>query len=79
MNAFVRRDEDDRVASSSVRPRRPIGTPVTRAALFSGVPVKRSTSGVRRPGATPFHTDSRLAVSSAADLVMPSTACLLPT
>jgi hypothetical protein len=29
------------LASSSERPRRPIGTPVTRAALFSGVPVKR--------------------------------------
>ena len=35
------------LASSSERPRRPIGTPVTRAALFSGVPVKR----VNKPSA----------------------------
>ena len=29
------------LASSSTRPRRPIGTSATRAALFSDVPVKR--------------------------------------
>src|SRR5580704_875391 len=43
------------LASSSERPRRPIGTPVTRAALFSGVPVKRVNMPVSvGPGATPF-------------------------
>src|SRR5260221_491747 len=47
-------------ASSSERPRRPIGTPITRAALFCGVPVK---GGKRRvsggPGPHAVHTDSR--------------------
>ena len=67
-------------ATSSERPRRPIGTPVTRAALFSGVPVKRVNMPVSvGPGATPFTRIPDLAVSSATDLVMPSTACLLPT
>jgi hypothetical protein len=43
------------LASSSERPGRPIGTPVTRAALFSGVPVKRVNMPVSvGPGATPF-------------------------
>src|SRR6202047_657634 len=43
------------LASSSERPRRPIGTPVTRAALFCGVPVRRVNMPVSvGPGATPF-------------------------
>jgi hypothetical protein len=68
------------LASSSERPRRPIGTPVTRAALFSGVLVKRVNMPVSvGPGATPFTRIPDLAISSATDLVMPSTACLLPT
>jgi hypothetical protein len=61
-------------------PRRPIGTPVTSAALFFGVPVKRVNMPVSvGPGATPFTRIAALAISSATDLVMPSTACLLPT
>src|ERR1700693_5822524 len=61
------------LASSSERPRRPIGTPVTRAALFSGVPVKRVNMPVSvGPGATPFTRIPDLATSSATDLVMPS-------
>jgi len=48
-------------ASSSERPRRPIGTVVTRAALFSGVPVKASQhAGVRRTGRHDVHADSQL-------------------
>src|SRR3981189_3567680 len=43
------------LACSSGRPRRPIGTPLTRAALFSGVPVKRVNMPLSvGPGATPF-------------------------
>ena len=65
------------LASSSERPRRPIGTVVTRAALFSGVPVKRVNMPVSvGPGATAFTRIPDLAISSATDLVMPSTACL---
>jgi uncharacterized protein (DUF169 family) len=67
-------------ACSSERPRRPIGTVVTRAAFFSGVPVKRVNMPVSTgPGATAFTRIPDWAVSSATDLVMPSTACLLPT
>src|SRR5260370_21731504 len=52
------------LASSSERPRRPIGTPVTRAALFSGVPVKRVNMPVSvGPGATPFTRIPDLAIS----------------
>jgi cytochrome bd-type quinol oxidase subunit 1 len=44
------------LASSSERPRRPIGTVVTRAALFSGVPVKRVNMPVSvGPGADSLH------------------------
>src|SRR5271169_6605978 len=67
------------LASSSERPRRPIGTPVIRADLFSGVPVKRVNMPVSvGPGATALTRTPDLAVSSATDLVIPSTACLLP-
>ena len=67
-------------ASSSVRPRRASGTCATRAALFSGVPVKRVSMPVSvGPGATALTRIPDLATSSATDLVMPSTACLLPT
>jgi hypothetical protein len=68
------------LASSSERPRRSIGTVLIRAALFSGVPVKRVNMPVSvGPGATAFTRIPDLAISSATDLVMPSTACLLPT
>ena len=68
------------LASSSERPRRSIGTVLVRAALFSGVPVKRVNMPVSvGPGATAFTRIPDLATSSATDLVMPSTACLLPT
>jgi hypothetical protein len=67
-------------ASSSERPMRAIGTVVTRAALFSGVAVKRVNMPVSvGPGATAFTRTPDLATSSATDLVMRSTACLLPT
>src|SRR5258707_1178984 len=56
------------LASSSVRPRRPIGTPVTSAALFSGVPVKRVNMPVSvGPGATAFTRIPDLAISRATD------------
>jgi len=58
------------LASSSERPRRPNGTVVTSAALFSGVPA------VGR-GATTFTRIPALPISSATDLIRPSTACLL--
>src|SRR6478752_483876 len=68
------------LASSAERPRRPIGTVVTRAALFSGVPVKRVNIPVSvGPGATALTRIPDLASSRATDLVRPSTACLLPT
>ena len=67
------------LASSSERPRRAIGTVVTRAALLSGVPVKRVNMPVSvGPGATALTRIPDFASSSAKDLVMPS-ACLLPT
>src|SRR5258708_20406061 len=57
-------------ASSSERPRRPIGTLVVRAALFSFVPVKRVSMPVSvGPGATPFTRIPDLATSTATDLV----------
>jgi hypothetical protein len=66
------------LASSSERPRRPNGTVVTSAALFSGVPVKRVNMPVSvGRGATTFTRIPALAISSATDLVRPSTACLL--
>ena len=51
---------------------------LTKAALFSAVPVKRVSMPVSvGPGATAFTRIPDLAASSATDLVMPSTACLL--
>jgi hypothetical protein len=48
--------------------------------LFWGLPVKRSSMLVSiGPGATALTRTPKAAPSSAADLVMPSTACLLPT
>jgi len=65
-------------ATSSERPRRSIGTVVASAALFSGVRVKRVNMPVSiGPGATLFTRIPDLTVSSATDLVIPSTACLL--
>jgi len=67
-------------ATSSERPRRPSGTCVARAALFSAVPVKRVSMPVSMgPGATALTRIPDLAISSATDFVMPSTACLAPT
>jgi hypothetical protein len=67
---FVRCDEHDRVG---ILPTRPLGTPVTGAALFSRVPVKRVNMLVSvGPDATPFTRVPDLTISSAADLVMPS-------
>src|ERR1700686_3974989 len=48
------------LASSSGRPRRPIGTPVTGAALFSCVPVKRVNMPVSVGPGDAVHTDSGL-------------------
>ena len=67
---FVRRDEHDRVGNL---PTRPLGTPVTGAALFSRVPVKRVNMPVSvGPDATPFTRVPDLTISNATDLVMPS-------
>src|SRR6267378_2126800 len=67
-------------AISSGLPNRPSGTVDTSAALFWGLPVKRSSMPVSvGPGATALTRTPEAAPSSAADLVMPSTACLLPT
>jgi hypothetical protein len=66
-------------AMSAGLPTRPRGTPEAKAALFSGVPVKRSSMPVSvGPGATALTRTPEAATSSAADLVKPSTACLLP-
>src|SRR6476620_8488884 len=49
------------LASSSERPRRPIGTPCTKAALFSGVARKTGQhASVRRTRRHGVHADSRL-------------------
>ena len=67
-------------ATSSESPSRPNGTCVAKAALFSAVPVKRVSMPVSvGPGATALTRIPDLAISSATDLVMPSTACLAPT
>jgi len=66
------------LACSSETPRRPIGTVVTRAALFSASARKPSQLPVSTgPGATSFTRIPDLTTSSATDFVMPSTACLL--
>jgi hypothetical protein len=65
-------------AISSGRPARFSGTPATRPALRSALPVKRSSIAVSTgPGATALTRTPNAAASSAADLVRPSTACLL--
>ena len=64
---FVRCDEHDLVGNL---PTRPLGTPVSGAALFSRVPVKRVNMLVG-PDATPFTRVPDLTISSATDLVMP--------
>ena len=65
---------------SSGSPSRAIGTVDTKAALFSGVAVKRVNMPVSTgPGATAFTRIPEPTTSSATDLVMPSTACLLAT
>src|SRR6267378_4026531 len=67
-------------AISSGVSRRLKGTVETSAALFSPVLVKRVSIHVSVvPGATTFTRTPVSATSSAADLVIPSTACLLPT
>src|SRR5580692_845361 len=65
-------------AISSGRPTRLSGTVAAKLAFFSGVPVKRSNIPVSTgPGATRLIRTPDAAASSAADLVRPSTACLL--
>src|SRR5580692_10042234 len=65
-------------AISSGRPIRLSGTVAARPAFFSGVPAKRSSIPVSMgPGATTLMRNPDAAASSAADLVRPSTACLL--
>src|SRR5580704_16225447 len=65
-------------AISSGRPTRLSGTVAAKPAFLSGVPVKRSSIPVSiGPGATRLMRTPDAAASSAADLVRPSTACLL--
>src|SRR3981189_1226014 len=67
-------------ATSAGSPTRPSGTVFTSAAFLSAVPVKRLSMPVSiGPGATALMRNPELATSRAADFVMPSTACLLPT
>src|SRR4029077_8982114 len=67
-------------AISSGVARRLTGTVETSAALLSSVSVKRVSIPVSVvPGATTFTRTPLPATSSAADLVIPSTACLLAT
>src|SRR5258708_37575125 len=67
-------------AMSAGSPTRPSGTVFTSAAFLSTVPVKRLSRAVSTgPGATALMRTPELAASSAADFVMPSTACLLAT
>src|SRR4029453_10559870 len=67
-------------AISSASPMRPSGTVLPSAAFLSAVPVKRLSMPVSvGPGATALTRTPELAASSAADFVMPSTACLLAT
>ncbi len=77
--SLVRGDEDDRVGEFLREAEAAHRNTVIRAVLFSGVPVKRVSMPVSvGPGATLFTRIPDLAISSATDLVMPSTACLLP-
>ena len=65
-------------AISSGIPARLSGTPATKPAFFSAVPVKRSSMPVSMgPGATTLTRTPNSAASRAADCVSPSTACLL--
>src|SRR5580658_154280 len=65
-------------AISSGLPTRLSGTVAAKLAFLSGVPVKRSSIPVSiGPGATMLMRTPDAAASSAADLVSPSTACLL--
>src|ERR1700675_2885438 len=65
-------------AISSGLPARFSGTPATSPAFRSELPVKRSSIAVSiGPGATALTRTPNAAASSAADLVRPSTACLL--
>ena len=68
-------------AISSGRPSRFSGTPAAKAALRSSeLPAKRLSISVSMgPGATIFTRIPKGAPSNAADLVNPSTACLLAT
>src|SRR5258707_9695139 len=67
-------------AISAGSPTRPSGTLFASAAFLSAVPVKRLSMPVSvGPGATALTRTPELAASSAADFVMPSTACLLAT
>src|ERR1700739_3921538 len=66
------------LAISSGLPTRLSGTVAARLAFLSAVPVKRFSIPVSiGPGATVLTRTPEAAASSAADLVSPSTACLL--
>src|ERR1700733_4427661 len=65
------------LAISSGSPIRWSGTPATRPAFRSALPVKRLSIAVSvGPGATALIRTPKPAASSAADFVSPSTACL---
>jgi hypothetical protein len=67
-------------AISSERPKRLSGTPEAKLAFCSFEPAKRASMSVSiGPGATTFTRMPNGAPSRAADLVSPSTACLLAT
>jgi hypothetical protein len=73
---FVRCDEQDRVGNL---PTRSLGTPVTGAALFSRVPVKRVNMLVSvEPDATPFTPSRRPAATTLASFLAKATAAALP-
>src|SRR5712692_1967680 len=78
--AFAEATKTITFAISSGLARRLTGTVETSAALFSSVLVKRVSIPVSVvPGATTFTRTPVPATSSAADFVIPSTACLLAT
>ena len=67
-------------ATSSLKQRRLNGTCTARAALLSGVPVKRVYMPVSvGPGAPTVTRIPELAIPSATDLLNPSKACVPPT
>ena len=67
-------------ATSSGRPSRPSGNlPCQSRLVLRRAGEAGQHAGVRGPGREAFTRISDLAISSATDLVIPSTACLAPT